>query len=204
MTIAVGFPTLVRLHSASRRVPVVLIVFVACGVLLRVALKLHWVHGSGASAQKVPLLIEAGMAAMIAIITHSPFGEPERATGHWLPWLRLGTATALTAFAVAALAVGAAAANLPGGPADLLRNIAGLTGIGLLSAAVLGGMLAWIGPVAYLVIAEVALNQVWTSPWIWPARPPRDLAATLCAAAVFAAGLMIITVRGARDSEVSR
>lgn len=204
MTMAVGLPTLVRLHSASRRVPAAVIVFVACGVVLRVALKLHWVQGGGASAQKLPLLIDAGMAAMIAITTYSPFGEPERATGRWLPWLRLGTAVVLTAFAVAVLAAGAAAANLPGGCVDLLRNVAGLTGIGLLSAAVLGGMLAWIGPVAYLVIAEVSLTQVWTSPWIWPARAPHDLAAASCAATVFAAGLVIVTVRGARDSEALR
>ena len=38
-----------------------------------------------------------------------------------------------------------------------------------------------------------------TTPWIWPARPPHDLGAALCAGLVFAAGLAVITVRGARD-----
>jgi hypothetical protein len=82
----------------------------------------------------------------------------------------------------------------------ILRNVAGLTGVGLLSAAVLGGLLAWIGPMAYAVVAEVALLQAWTSPWTWPARPPHDRGAALCAALVFVAGIAITTVRGARDA----
>ena len=39
-----------------------------------------------------------------------------------------------------------------------------------------------------------------TTPWIWPARPPHDVGGALCAAVVFAAGLAVITVRGARES----
>lgn len=137
---------------------------------------------------------------VIAITTHTPFGEPERATGRWLPWLRLGIPVALTAAAFGALAAGAAAANLPDGALAILRNVAGLTGVGLLSAAVLGGLLAWIGPMVYAVVAEVALLQAWTSPWTWPARPPHDRGAAVCAALVFVAGIAITTVRGARDS----
>lgn len=49
--------------------------------------------------------------------------------------------------------------------------MAGLTGIGLLCAAVLGAPLAWTGPLAYLVLGLY----------------------------VFAAGLAAITLRGARD-----
>jgi hypothetical protein len=144
--------------------------------------------------------IEAGPAGLIAVATYSPFGEPERATGRWLPWLRLGTALALTAVAVGVLAAAAAAENLPGGTLDLLRNVAGITGIGLLCAAVVGGMLAWVGPMAYTVVTEFALTAAWTTPWIWSARPPHDHGAAICAALVFAAGIAVTTVRGARDS----
>jgi hypothetical protein len=45
-----------------------------------------------------------------------------------------------------------------------LRNVAGITGIGLLSAAVLGGALAWAGPMAYLVLTETALAGNVTTP----------------------------------------
>ena len=44
---------------------------------------------AGPYAQQVPMIIEAGAAAMIAVTAHSPFGETERATGRWLPYLRL-------------------------------------------------------------------------------------------------------------------
>ena len=38
----------------------------------------------------------------------------------------------------------------------------------------------------------------WTTPWLWPARPPHDLGGALCAGLVFAAGIVAATVRGAR------
>ena len=137
---------------------------------------------------------------MIGVTTRSPFGEPERATGRWLPFLRLGTSVALTAVAVAALSAGSAAAHLTNGTLGILRNTAGFTGIALLTAALFGGALAWAGSVAYLVASLQAISAAWTTPWIWPARPPHDLGAALCAALVFAAGIIVMTVRGARDS----
>lgn len=191
---------LARLHLVSRRVPAAMAALAACAVVLRVVLQAHWIKGGGAGAQQLPLVIETGSATIIAVTTRSPFSEPERATGRWLPYLRLATAIALTAAAVGALAAGAAAARLPGGNLDLARDVAGVAGIGLLSAAVLGGALAWIGPMTYLVIAEYALGVAWRTPWTWPARPPHDHGAALCAALVFTVGTAIITMRGARDS----
>jgi hypothetical protein len=92
---------------------------------------------------------------------------------------------------------GTAAAHLPGGTLDTLRNIAG---IGLLSAAVIGGALSWIGPTAYLVLSEFAIMNAWRTPWTWATRPPNDLGAAICAALIFGAGLGLIAIRGARDS----
>ncbi|HEY8044304.1 MAG TPA: hypothetical protein VIF35_08575 [Streptosporangiaceae bacterium] len=189
---------LVRLHLASRRVPGALAALALCALVLRAGLSWHWSLGNGNGAQQVPLLIEAGAASMIAVTTQSPFGDPERATGRWLPYLRLGTAVGLTAAAFAALAAGAAADHLPGGTLGILRNTAGMTGIGLLLAGVTGGALAWAGPMAYMIVAQFALTGDWTSPWVWPARPPHDLGAALCAGLVFAAGIIVATVRGAR------
>jgi hypothetical protein len=188
---------LVRLHAASRHVLTCLVVLAACAIAQRTAL--HWLPRSGVYARQIPLTIEAGAAAVIGVTTRSPFGEPERATGRWLPWLRLAASVALTGIAVGALAAGAAAAHLAGGAVGLARDTAGFTGIALLTAAVLGGALAWIGPMAYLAITLPALTENWTTPWIWPARPPHDRGAAICAALVFAAGVAVITVRGARD-----
>jgi hypothetical protein len=192
---------LVRLHAASRRAPAAVTAIVACAIGLRIALAGSW---DSYGALQLPLVFEAGCAAAIAITTASPLGEPERVTGRWLPFLRLATALALTATAAAALAAAGAGTHLAGGALDVLRNVAGMTGLGLLCAAAIGGGLAWVGPVGYLVAGAYALYTQWhgpalTTPWLWPARPPHDLGATICAGLVFALGLAVITVRGARD-----
>jgi hypothetical protein len=193
---------LVRLHVASRRFPVALALLAACAAGLRGALYGHW---DSYGALQLPLVFETGCAAVITVMVGSPFGEPERATGRWLPFLRLGSTAALTGLAVGALAAAGAGAHLSGGFADVLRNVAGLTGIGLLCAFVLGAALAWIGPTAYLLVGVYALYTDWhpptlSTPWIWPARPPHDVGGALCAAVMFAAGLLVITIRGARES----
>ena len=61
-------------------------------------------------------------------------------------------------------------------------------------------MLAWTGPMAYLVLAESALADRLTTPWVWPARPPLDRGAAICAYLVFVTGLVLITVRAVRES----
>jgi hypothetical protein len=193
---------LVRLHAVSRRLPAALILLAACAAGLRGALYGPW---DGYGALQLPLIFEAGCAAIIAVTAGSPFGEPERATGRRLPFLRLGAAVTLIGLAVGALAAAGAGLPLAGGFPDILRNVAGLTGIGLLCATVLGGPLAWTGPLAYLMLGVYGLYTDWhppalSTPWIWPARPPHDVGGALCAAAIFAAGLVAITVRGARSS----
>ncbi len=197
---------LARLHLTSRRVPAALAAIVSCAVALRIALHWQW---STYGALQLPLIFEAGCAAAIAVTTASPFGEPERVTGRWLPLLRLGTALTLTAAAAGALAAAGIGAHLAGGTLDLLRNLAGLTGLGLLCAAILGGALAWTAPTAYLMIAIYALYTQWhgpalTTPWIWPARPPHDIGADLCAGLVFITGLAAVALCGARDATYER
>lgn len=190
------------LHAVSRRVPSAAALIAGCAVALRIALIGHWdAYGS----YQLPLVVEALAAAAISVSMTSPFGEPERVAGQWLPLLRLAAALVLTAAAVIALATAGAGAHLAGGTLDVLRNVSGLTGIGLLTAAVLGGGLAWAGPTAYLVAGVYGLYTQWhhpalTTPWLWPARPPHDAGAALCAGLVFALGLAVATVRGARDA----
>jgi hypothetical protein len=149
-------------------------------------------------ARQIPLIIEAGIAAVIGVTADSPFGEPERAAGRWLPYLRLFAALALAGAAFGALAAGSVAQHLDGGTLSLLRDLAGFVGLGFLTGAVLGGALAWIGPIGYLAITLPTLAGHWTTPWLWPDRPPHDRGAAICAGLVFAAGLAVATVRGAR------
>lgn len=194
---------LTRLFLVSRRIPAALAAIAAGAALLRIML--HWTWDSYGALQ-LPLVFEAAAATVIAATTASPLGDTERTAGRWLPRLRLGTALVLTAFAAGLLAAAGTGAQLAGGSLDVLRNVAGITGIGLLCAAVLGGALSWAGPVCYLVAGTYALYGSWhgvasTTPWIWPARPPHDGGAALCAGLVLAAGLAAITLRGARDRD---
>lgn len=187
---------LVRLYAASRRAVTCLLVLAACAVALRVAL--HWLPRTGVYARQIPLTIEAGAAAVIGVTADSPFGEPERAAGRWLPYLRLAAAVGLAGAALGALAAGSASQHLAGGTLGLLRDLAGFTGLAFLAGAVLGGALAWIGPLGYLAITVPALGGHWTTPWLSPARPPHDRGAAICAGLVFAAGVTVVSVRGAR------
>ena len=193
---------LARLYLVSRRVPMALALLALLGALLWSALHWHWnVAGGAAARQFIPLTIETGAAALVAVTTYGPFGEPERAAGRWLPWLRLGAAVALTAVAFGALAAGAAAGGMPGGTPALLRNFGGMAGLGLVSAVVLGGPFGWTGPMAYLLITEGALAHRSATPWVWPTRLPHDRGAAICACLVIAAGLVLITVRGPREPD---
>ena len=192
---------LARLYLVSRRVPMALALLAGLGALLWAALHWHWnIAGGAAVRQVIPLTIQTGAAAVIAVTTYGPFRDLERAAGRWLPWLRLGLAVALIAVALGVLAVAATAGGLPGGTLALLRNLSGMAGIGLLSAAVLGGSFGWTGPMAYLLITEGALAHGSTTPWVWPTRTPHDRGGMICACLVVVAGLALITVRGPRES----
>ena len=188
------------MYLVSRRVPMGLALLAGLGALLWSSLHWHWNIAGGPAAELfIPLTIQSGAAAVIAVTTFGPFGEAEQAAARWLPWLRLGTAVALTAAAFGALAAGAAAGGLPDGTLALLRNLGGMAGVGLLAAAAAGGAFAWVGPKAYLLITEGALAHRSVTPWIWPTRPPHDRGGAICACLVIAAGLVLITIRGPRE-----
>jgi hypothetical protein len=192
---------LLRLHAVSRRVPVALALIAAIGVGLRLALIGHW---DAYGALQLPLVGEAACAAVIAVSAASPLGEPERVAGRWLPLLRFATNVLLTAVAVAILSAAGIGATLAGGTGAVTRNLAGITGIGLLCAVVLGGGLAWTGPLVYLVAGVYALYTDWhgpaiPTPWLWPARPPGDAGGAACAIAAYAAGVLLSSLCGARD-----
>jgi len=186
------------LHARSRRVPAAVLALAVCAGVLRAALQWHWTFASGRYAQQVPMIIAAGAAAVIAVTAHSPFGETERATGRWLPYLRLFTAVGMCGLAIALLQLGAAGQSLNEGILVLARNIIGITGIGLLCSLVTGGLLAWTLPIGYMAFCQYALLEAWTAPWTWPVRPPADRGAWICACAAFAAGLLLFTIRGPR------
>jgi hypothetical protein len=188
---------LVWLHVRSRRAPAAVLALAVCAAALRAVV--HWQLTSGGGlTQQTPMILEAAAAVVIAVTTHGPFGEAERATGRWLPCLRLGSALALTGAAIGLLQLGVTGASLNGGVLVLARNVIGITGIGLLTSLVTGGLLAWIIQLGYLAFAQYALIEAWRNPWTWPGRPPTDRGAWICAVLVFAVGLGAFALRGAR------
>jgi hypothetical protein len=80
------------LHLRSRHVPAALAALLACGAALWASLHYHWWLGTGNAAEEVPMILQGCAAGIIAVTTHSPFGEPEQATGRGLPLLRAGPA----------------------------------------------------------------------------------------------------------------
>jgi hypothetical protein len=168
---------LARLYLRSRRIPAAVATLVACAGVLH--LVLHWTPATGSFATQLPMLVIGAAAAVVGAGLRSPFDESEQATGLRLPLLRLAASAALTALAYTALAGGAADAHLTFGAAGLLRNLTGIVGVTLLTAALASGNLAWLGTLSYLLLALTALALGWTTPWLWPARPPTDTGAVI-------------------------
>jgi hypothetical protein len=193
-----GAGRLLWLFLLSRQIGVVAAILAGCASVLNLAGRMDWFRGEGPLVQQVPVLIEAAVAAVIAASTGSPFGENEMANGRLLTCLRFAVTLVLTGAAIGVLAVASVGAHLPGGTSAMTRSVAGLTGVGLVSATALGGARAWVGPVAYAAVTEYALTATWQTPWIWAARPPTDRGAGICAGLVFVVGLLLIGIRGPR------
>ena len=188
---------LIRLHAIGRGVPGALLMLAVCAVGLRIILR--WAAAGTGGARPLPLLFEALAASVVGMTFRSPFGEAERATGRWLPLLRFGTSIMLTGLAFAALAAGSAAAHLDLGYRGLARDLVGLIGVALIVATVIGGLLSWLGPVAFWLLSVTAIGSGWTTPWVWPDRPTNDVGGWLCTAAAFVVGTAGMAYFGARD-----
>jgi hypothetical protein len=81
------------------------------------------------------------------------------------------------------------------------RNLSGLTGLGLISARLFGGRLAWIFPCTLIVMVVSLTSSVDTanSLWVWPVKPDKDLASMLIAACLFVIGAALVAAGGTRE-----
>jgi hypothetical protein len=180
------------LHLRTRRIPAGIVALAVCGVVL------HWHWASKSNPQQFPMTVEAGAAAVISVTTHGTFGEVERATGRWLPLLRLLAAIGMCGLAILALQSGVAGESLNEGILVLARNVIGFAGLGLACSLVTGGLLAWVLPLGYMAFCQYALIEAWSAPWIWSARPPSDRGGWIAATTVLAVALLAYTLRGPR------
>jgi hypothetical protein len=193
------------LHLLSRRVPSALVALLACSVVLWASLGYHWGYGTGQRADEMPTLLEGCAAAIIGVTTHSPFGEPERATGRWLAFLRPALILVLCGAAIGFLAIGAAIAYDPkagiglyDGVLPVARNLLGFTGVGLILSPFIGGLLSWTGPLAYVALCQFAAIADYSEPLTWASRPPADRGGWIAAIVAFVIGLAAFTIRGPR------
>jgi hypothetical protein len=107
--------------------------------------------------------------------------------------------------AIGFFALGTAAVDNPragvylaGGILPVVRNVLGMTGIGLICCLVTGGLIAWIGPLAFTAISQFALVANYSEPLTWPTRSPTDRGGWIAAMVVCAVGLAAFTIRGPR------
>jgi hypothetical protein len=63
---------------------------------------------------------------------------------------------------------------------------------------VIGGLLSWIGPLAYCAICQFARIAGCTEPLTRASRPPADRGGWISAMVAFAIGLAAFTIRGPR------
>jgi hypothetical protein len=189
---------LVRLHLDSRRTRGALVSLAGIALVLRAGAPVA--TDAGLFSQLTLMLITVAAAAVIAASTDSPFGEGERAAGSPLPALRLIHLAVLTATATATVAIAGSTGSYGVGTAAIVRNLAGLTGVALLAAALVGAHLAWTAPLGYVMFCGGELDLQVSNLWTWPTRPAGDHAATAVAVALLIAGIAVVAVKGARLS----
>jgi hypothetical protein len=152
----------------------------------------HYAGGGGTpSVGPLPIVPPLGAAAVIVAGNLAPFGELETTMSHPLAPLRLLHMLGLLAVAVLFLAAANDWAHW-----TVTRNVAGLTGLALLAARLVGGTLAWALPLCF------GIQALETSPaiaWNWPLHGAGDARAAAIAAALLLIGLGAIVPAGAPD-----
>lgn len=191
-----------RLFLRAHDVPVALGGIALTGILavLFGARSMVLRYGSGAGIPYATFL-PVMSASMIAASARSRLHDLDRVASRDLRALRAGLVLCLTALAAAVLALTLPSLPPPVGTAAAVRNLVGLTGVGLLGARVLGGRLAWLLPCS-LVIAVVSLAggvEDTSTLVVWLLRADGDRGAWALATVLLAAGLVAVTPVGTRE-----
>jgi len=173
-----------RSRQAGRAVALLAVVVAATWLWRRVATE---------DALSTMLLITTPSlaAAVIGTGTSSPLADLEATAVRGLPPLRLGHVGGLLGLmALGLLTVG--------GPLDgaLVRDLAGFTGLALLTARFAGSAASWTVPLGY---GALAMLMGAGQQWAWPIAEATDREAVLIAGALLILGVGVIAWWGARE-----
>jgi hypothetical protein len=189
----VRFLRFLSLYLRSRQVPVVFPLALA-GVLA-VAL----VGDDQRHPSRSAIFAILGLAVGVAVVSPGlggPGGELDRTAAlRWVRW-RAGHAVAIIALVFGATF---AATHVPAGL--LLRDAAGLVGLGTLAAAAFGHQLAWTLPVTWggaAVMIPPAASPAILRVLTWPSQPLQDATAAVTAAVLAVSGLVVYARAGSR------
>lgn len=181
-------------YLRARNAPQVVVglALISCSAYIVARALLRGGHGSQDSLIPVILWAPVSTSAVMSFCLTSSMIEVEEAAPRRIRAYTAGLVALLTLSAVLALVPAGSLGGEIYGNADLIRNVIGTFGIALLLAPVVGGRLAWSGPVVFgLVVNGVAPNAGPTPPvWAWPLRGAGDMPAVFTALSLFAAGFV--------------
>ena len=141
----------------------------------------------------IPLL----PAVVIGASTRSPFGDTELSVSRSLPALRFGHLAGLLLGGALALSLAANGWSLESIEWELVRNLAGYTGLAFIGARILGSGICWVAPLGYGVIAVMVDPK---SRWAWPGEWPLNQWSVAVATVLIAVGLLAVTLQTERDT----
>lgn len=131
-------------------------------------------------------------ATIIGASLYTPMGELEATASRVLLPLRLKHLLLLLIFAALSFAI------LDSMPVLLIRNLAGFTGLTLVSARIVGSSFAWIVPLCYGTLALLVGHD---ARWAWSMHVAPNGEAAVIAVALLLLGLGIIAPAGVPDRD---
>lgn len=186
------------LYIKSRNIALAAPAIVAIGGLLYGVGGLMVRADTFAEQALIPTVVIGPIALAIAVIStiDDPSDEIVRAAPFRFGIARVGHVLALVFLASLALLPLSTFPNMALSAPASIRNLAGYTGLGLVTAWFATGRWAWVAPVIYGLGALTVEGAARTGHlFFWPSRPNNAASASIVALVLFGLGLVACAVR---------
>ena len=161
-------------------------------------------YGQAQEILLAPVLLFVPLAAACVLGTSagSPFGDLDLTAARSLSSLRFLQLSGLLVCGSLALSLIAVGWELPHAELQLTRNLAGLSGLALLAAHLLGAGLSWTLPLVYVSLVQFAGRNAKgdLASWAWPMQPATDGGSWVAALGLIVCGLALACLSGTRQS----